>query len=92
LVYISECYDTIFSDDPKEAADLLREKGAHVFVVDGGGQSNEDQIDAIAGGQSDHVIKIDQWRGADSEQLGPIADAINKVKVRGDKNDCKNVT
>uniref|UniRef100_A0A914WB93 Uncharacterized protein n=1 Tax=Plectus sambesii TaxID=2011161 RepID=A0A914WB93_9BILA len=67
------------SDDPKEAADKLREMGAHVFVVDAGGQSKDEQLDAIVGGQSDRIIKIDQWREADSEQLGPIADAINKI-------------
>ncbi|VDM67559.1 unnamed protein product [Strongylus vulgaris] len=66
------------SDDFQEAAEALKDDiGAYVFVVEAGDEKSYGQDTQLT--TNDKIIRIKQWRGTDSEVLGPIADMICKV-------------
>ncbi|VDK51855.1 unnamed protein product, partial [Cylicostephanus goldi] len=68
------------TDDFQEAAEALRDDiGATVFIVEAGDEASHGQDKEIT--SDDKVIRIKQWRGTDSEALGPIADMICKVYI-----------
>ncbi|EYC22320.1 hypothetical protein Y032_0017g3282 [Ancylostoma ceylanicum] len=66
------------TDDFREAAETLKKDvGAQVFVVEAGDDESYGQDAQLT--TDDKVIRIKQWRGTDSETLGPIADMICKI-------------
>lgn len=69
-----------FSDDYSSAVKSLKaERNVTVFVVDAGDDESQQQNSELT--EEDKTIVISQWRGADSEVLGPIADYICKVCI-----------
>ncbi|VDO23745.1 unnamed protein product, partial [Haemonchus placei] len=68
----------VSSDDFQEEVDALKNDiGAEIFVVEAGDDASFEQDSQIT--SKDKIIRIPQWRGTDSEVLGPIADAICKI-------------
>ncbi|UMM23770.1 hypothetical protein L5515_004321 [Caenorhabditis briggsae] len=66
------------SDDYSSAVKSLKsERNVTIFVVDSGDDESQDQNSELT--DADKIVVIPQWRGADSEVLGPIADYICKI-------------
>uniref|UniRef100_A0A1I7U3G2 Ig-like domain-containing protein n=1 Tax=Caenorhabditis tropicalis TaxID=1561998 RepID=A0A1I7U3G2_9PELO len=66
------------SDDYSSAVKSLKsERNVTIFVVDSGDEESQQQNAELT--DSDKVVVVPQWRGADSEVLGPIADYICKI-------------
>uniref|UniRef100_A0A915EPK2 VWFA domain-containing protein n=1 Tax=Ditylenchus dipsaci TaxID=166011 RepID=A0A915EPK2_9BILA len=62
--------------DVRNAAEILRnELEAKVFVITVGGKHPEDLL-LVGEENSDRIIQLKQWRGAEGAQLGGIADKI----------------
>lgn len=70
------------SEASSEARRLRDDLNALIFVVDASEDSeSKQQNEALVG--ADHaqsrIVEVPQWRGAESEILGPIADEICMV-------------
>ncbi|PAV72007.1 hypothetical protein WR25_22447 [Diploscapter pachys] len=65
-------------DDLEDAAkSLVKDANTTVFVIEAGDDESYAQSQKLTG--DDKIVRIRQWRGADSEALGPIADQICRL-------------
>uniref|UniRef100_A0A183V2R4 VWFA domain-containing protein n=1 Tax=Toxocara canis TaxID=6265 RepID=A0A183V2R4_TOXCA len=79
------------SDDPSGNARVLREDvGALVYLIDAGGQGDSEQNIAVVGASNpQRIISLDEWRGSDSETIGPIADELCQLLPQLDESDTR---